>query len=128
MRPYILCVDDERDVTDLLRFLLVRVGYEVRVAASGREALTAVRAQRPDLILLDLMLPDVDGLGLCEILRREPATAAIPIMMLTAWATPDAKAHGLALGACDYLTKPFRPSELVARVRGLLVLSAAAVK
>jgi DNA-binding response OmpR family regulator len=120
MQPNVLCVDDERDVTDLLRFLLTRAGCEVRTAASGHDALAEVSARRPDLMVLDLMLPDLDGFSVCEILRREKKTADIPILMLTAWATPDARAHGLKLGARDYLIKPFRPQELVARVRELL--------
>ncbi len=120
MQPNVLCVDDERDVTDLLRFLLTRAGCEVRTAASGHAALAEVSARRPDVMVLDLMLPDLDGFSVCEILRRETATAGIPILMLTAWATPDARAHGLKLGAWDYLTKPFRPHELVGRVRELL--------
>ncbi len=120
MRPFVLCVDDERDVTDLVRFLLVRAGCEAAAAASGRAALAAVRARRPDLVLLDLMLPDIDGFSLCEILRREPTTARIPLVMLTAWATPDAQAHGLGLGALAYITKPFSPRDLVERLPGWL--------
>jgi DNA-binding response OmpR family regulator len=120
MQPNVLCVDDERDVTDLLRFLLVRAGCEVRTAASGHAALTEVRSRPPDLVVLDLMLPDLDGFSVCEILHRDAATADIPILMLTAWATPDARSHGLKLGARDYITKPFRPHELVGRVRELL--------
>lgn len=122
MQPLILSVDDERDVTDLIQFHLERSGCEVVTAASGREALLAVAKRKPDLILLDLMLPDIDGFGVCEILRRDPATAAIPIIILTAWATTDAQNLGLELGALDYLTKPFSPKELTARVHGLLTL------
>jgi DNA-binding response OmpR family regulator len=126
MQPNVLCVDDERDMTDLLRFLLSRAGCEVRSAASGLAALAEVRARAPDLVVLDLMLPDLDGFSVCEILRREKATAGIPILMLTAWATPDARAHGLNLGARDYITKPFRPNDLVDRVRELLGAKGAA--
>lgn len=122
MRPLILSVDDEKDVTDLVQFNLTRAGYEVVTAATGREALLAVSKRRPDLILLDLMLPDIDGLGICEILRRDTATATIPIVILTAWATPDARNLGLDLGALDYLTKPFSPRELTGRVQRLLGL------
>lgn len=122
MRPLILSVDDEQDVTDLVQFHLTRAGYEVMTAANGREALACVSSRRPDLILLDLMLPDIDGFGVCEILRRESATAAIPIVILTAWATTDARSLGLELGALDYLTKPFSPRELTARVKRLLSL------
>jgi two-component system alkaline phosphatase synthesis response regulator PhoP len=122
MRPLILSVDDEKDVTDLVQFNLTRAGYEVITAATGREALLSVGKRRPDLILLDLMLPDIDGLGVCEILRRDAATAAIPIVILTAWATNDARNIGLELGAIDYLTKPFSPRELTGRVHKLLSL------
>ncbi len=115
-RPYILCVDDERDVTDLLRFLLARAGCDTAAAATGRAALDALRARRPDLVLLDLMLPDLDGLGVCEILRRTPSTADIPVVMLTAWTSDEARAHGRVLGALDHLAKPFSPRELVNRL------------
>jgi two-component system, OmpR family, alkaline phosphatase synthesis response regulator PhoP len=123
----ILCVDDERDVTDLVSFHLLRAGFVVSTAASGREALTHIHAHTPDLIVLDLMLPDIDGFGVCEILRRHPATATIPIVILTAWATNDARHLGLELGALDYLTKPFSPKELVQRVTHLLNLRPADV-
>lgn len=126
MAALILSVDDERDVTELVHFHLTRAGYEVLTAASGREALECIRLHRPDLILLDLMLPDIDGLGVCEILRHNPATATIPVVILTAWATTDARHLGLDVGALDYLTKPFSPKELVARVQRLLNLRPAA--
>lgn len=118
----ILSVDDERDVIDLVRFHFSRAGYEVVTALSGREALETIRCRRPDLVLLDLMLPDIDGFGLCEILRRNAATAAIPIVILSAWATSDARNVGLELGALDYVTKPFSPKDLVDRVNRLLAL------
>ena len=105
-----------------MQFHLTRAGYEVLTAATGREALATVAARRPDLILLDLMLPDIDGFGVCEILRRDSATAAIPIVLLTAWATTDARSLGLELGALDYLTKPFSPRDLTTRVQQLLNL------
>jgi len=126
VRPLILSVDDEQDVTDLVQFHLSRAGCEVMTAANGREALSAVQNRRPDLILLDLMLPDIDGFGVCEILRRESATAAIPIVILTAWATRDARSLGLELGALDYMTKPFSPRELTDRVQRLLNLRGSA--
>ena len=122
MNPLILSVDDEQDVTDLVRFHLTRAGCEVQTAATGREAISSVELRRPDLIVLDLMLPDIDGFGVCEILRRDPETAMIPIIILTAWATNDARNIGLDLGALDYLTKPFSPKELVERVKHLLNL------
>jgi DNA-binding response OmpR family regulator len=120
----ILSIDDERDVTDLVAYHLTRAGCEMRAASSGREGLELVRQQTPDLILLDLMLPDIDGLGVCEILRRQPDTAMIPVVILTAWATPDARHLGLDLGVLDYLTKPFSPGELVRRVSALRALHA----
>ncbi len=107
MKPLVLSVDDEADVTTLVQFHIDKAGYEVVTAATGREALDCLALRRPDLILLDLMLPDIDGFGVCEILRRSVTTATIPIVILTAWATPDAKSLGLELGALDYLTKPF---------------------
>lgn len=122
MRPLILAVDDERDVTDLVAFQLTRAGCTVLTAGNGRQALASVRERRPDLIILDLMLPDIDGFGICEILRRTPATATIPVVLLTAWATADARHLGLELGALDYITKPFSPRDLVERVQRLLAL------
>jgi len=122
VRPLILTVDDEPDVISLVRFHLGKAGFDVVSAASGREALDRVADQRPDLILLDLMLPDIDGFGVCEILRRHPVTKSTPVVILTAWATADAKLMGLELGALDYLTKPFSPRELVKRVVTLLAL------
>jgi DNA-binding response OmpR family regulator len=116
MRHSILSVDDERDVTELLRFHLTKAGYEVLTASSGREAIETIRCRRPDLVLLDLMLPDIVGFGVCEILRCNAATAAIPIIILSAWETADARNVGMELGALDYVTKPFSPRDLVERV------------
>lgn len=116
MPPLILTVDDEQDVSDLIRFHLQQAGYDVLTAASGREALGTIAERRPSLIILDLMLPDIDGFGVCEILRRNPDTATIPIIILTAWATNDSRTLGLDLGALDYLTKPFSPRELTVLV------------
>ena len=118
----VLSVDDEQDITHLVRFHLNQAGYEVWTASCGREALKLIGERRPDLIVLDLMLPDIDGFGLCEILRRDTHTAVIPIIILSAWATSDARNLGLELGALHYLTKPFRPKELVEHVRRLLDL------
>jgi DNA-binding response OmpR family regulator len=116
----ILSVDDEPDITDLARFHLCRAGFEVLTAGSGREAIEIVTTRHPDLVLLDLMLPDIDGFGVCEILRRAPDTATIPIIILSAWSTPEARALGMDYGVLEYLTKPFSPGDLVNRVRRLL--------
>ena len=119
-RAKILAVDDEPELTDLMQYHLVRAGHEVVTAANGWEAINAVRNSRPDIILLDLMLPDLDGFGVCEILRRDPQTATIPIVIVSAWSSPDSRNLGLELGALDYLTKPFSPQELVDRVNRLV--------
>jgi DNA-binding response OmpR family regulator len=118
--PKILVVDDEPDAVELIAFNLKAAGYEVTTAADGDEALRKARTQLPDLIVLDLMLPEVDGLEVCKILRRDTATAAIPIVMLTAKAAEIDRVLGLELGADDYLTKPFSPRELVLRTKNLL--------
>ena len=120
MKPTVLSIDDEPDVLELIRFHLTRAGCEVVTAVSGREALEVIRSRRPDLVLLDLMLPDIDGFALCELLRRQAATATIPIVIVSAWSTDDSRVLGLELGALDFLTKPFSPKELVTRVLGLL--------
>ena len=120
MRPNILVVDDEPDALELIEFNLKAGGFDVATAADGAEALKKARAISPALIVLDLMLPEVDGLEVCKMLRRDPATAAIPIMMLTAKASETDRVVGLELGADDYVTKPFSPRELVLRVRNLL--------
>lgn len=120
MAAQILSVDDEADVTTLVAFHLRRAGHIVRTAGNGLDALAEIERKRPDLLILDLMLPDLDGFGICEILRRKPSTATIPVILLTAWATSDARSVGLELGALDYLTKPFSPRDLVARVDQLL--------
>ncbi len=119
-RAKILAVDDEPELTDLMQYHLVRAGHDVTVAYNGWEAIHAVREQKPDIILLDLMLPDLDGFGVCEILRRDPRTATIPIVIVSAWSSPDSRNLGLELGALDYLTKPFSPQELVERVNRLV--------
>ncbi len=116
----ILAVDDEPELTDLMHYHLVRAGHKVETAANGWEAIHAVRTNRPDIILLDLMLPDLDGFGVCEILRRDAATATISIIIVSAWASTDSRNLGLELGALDYITKPFSPAVLVARVNHLL--------
>lgn len=116
----ILVVDDERDAAELIEFNLKAAGYDVVTAADGAEALKKARMAAPDLILLDLMLPEIDGLQVCKILRRDPASAGIPIIMLTAKAAEIDRVLGLELGADDYVVKPFSPRELVLRVNNLL--------
>jgi len=120
VKPKILVVDDEPDAVELIEFNLRSAGYDVITAADGEEALRKARASIPDLILLDLMLPEVDGLEVCKILRRDPATSALPIVMLTAKAAEVDRILGLELGADDYVTKPFSPRELLLRVKNLL--------
>ena len=120
MKQKVLVVDDEPDAVELVEFNLKEAGLDVAKASNGKEALTKAKLILPDLILLDLMLPEVDGLEVCKILRRDPATASIPIIMLTAKAAEIDRVLGLELGADDYVTKPFSPRELVLRVKGLL--------
>ncbi len=120
MKPKILIVDDEPDALELIQYNLKAAGYDVITAADGEEALKKARASQPALIILDVMLPEVDGLEVCKTLRREPMTAAIPIVMLTAKAAEIDRVLGLELGADDYVTKPFSPRELVLRVKALL--------
>lgn len=116
----ILIIEDERDILDLVRHYLEKEGFRTRTATDGTAGLAAVRQEHPDVIVLDLMLPGLDGLDLCKKLRADPATALTPVIMLTAKAEESDKIVGLELGADDYLTKPFSPKELVARVKALL--------
>jgi two-component system alkaline phosphatase synthesis response regulator PhoP len=113
----ILVVDDEPKITDLLRDYLVRSGFTVWIAGDGRTALAAARDKKPDLIIVDLGLPDMDGLDVTRSIRRE---SAVPVIVLTARDEETDKILGLELGADDYVTKPFSPKELVARVRAVL--------
>ena len=120
MKPKILVVDDEPDALEVLGFTLKEAGYLPIFAKDGGRAITATRDERPALIVLDLMLPEVDGLEVCKILRRDLATSMIPIIMLTAKAAEMDRVIGLELGADDYVTKPFSPRELVLRIKKLL--------
>ncbi len=113
-------VDDEPDLVELVSFNLRAEGYDVVTAANGLEALDLARAVLPDLIVLDLMMPELDGLSVCEILRRLPSTAPIPVIMLTAWKSELTRIIGMDTGAEDYITKPFSPRDLVARVKSAL--------
>ncbi|HSN19000.1 MAG TPA: phosphate regulon transcriptional regulator PhoB [Gammaproteobacteria bacterium] len=116
----ILVVEDERAIREMVVFTLKRAGFSVREAEDANAARHAVADRRPDLVLLDWMLPDLSGLELARSLRREDATRELPIMMLTARAAEDDKVLGLESGADDYLTKPFSSRELVARIQALL--------
>jgi DNA-binding response OmpR family regulator len=116
----ILIVEDDRDIATLIAMYLAKAGFATETLASGREALAAIDARPPDLLILDLMLPHVDGLDVCRAVRASPATAAVPIIMLTARGEESDRVVGLEIGADDYVAKPFSPSELVARVRALL--------
>jgi two-component system phosphate regulon response regulator PhoB len=120
VRPKILVVDDEPEAVELLEFNLKQAGLDVIAAADGAEALRKARSAALSLIVLDLMLPEIDGLEVCKMLRRDPATARIPIIMLTAKAAEIDRILGLELGADDYITKPFSPRELVLRVQKIL--------
>jgi two-component system phosphate regulon response regulator PhoB len=120
MKPKILVVDDEPEAVELVEFNLKQAGFDVVTAEDGAEALKKARAALPSLVVLDLMIPEVDGLEVCKILRRDPATAALPVIMLTAKAAEIDRILGLELGADDYITKPFSPRELVLRIRKLL--------
>ena len=113
----VLVVDDEATLTDTIRYNLRREGYEVHVAGEGNEALRLARASAPDLVVLDLMLPGLDGLEVCRRLRRE---STVPILMLTAKDDEVDKIVGLEVGADDYMTKPFSMRELLARIRAML--------
>lgn len=116
----ILVVEDSGDIAELIRRYLERAGHEVEVLTSGADVLPRVGRVRPDMIVLDLMLPGMDGLLVCQALRHDRATAAIPLIMLTARGEEADRVRGLELGADDYVTKPFSPKELVARVAALL--------
>ncbi|MER0243210.1 response regulator transcription factor [Streptomyces sp. HSW2009] len=120
MSARILVAEDDEKQSRLIRVYLEREGNAVQVVADGRAALEKARSNRPDLIVLDVMLPYVDGLDVCRILRTEPGTEDVPILLLTARATEEDLLLGLDLGADDYLTKPYSPRELAARVRALL--------
>jgi phosphate regulon transcriptional regulator PhoB len=120
MAPRVLIVEDEPDIRDLLVFHLEREGYQVAKSKSGAEALRLAHGAPPDLVLLDLMLPEMDGLEVCRRLRGDPVTQAIPIVMLTARGDEVDRVLGLEMGADDYVVKPFSPRELVARIRAVL--------
>ena len=109
-------VEDDLDLIELLGFNLKKAGFSVGTANDGIEALKKARTLAPDLILLDWMLPELDGLAVCEILRRDPVTASIPIIFLTAVSSQLARFSGLGAGANEYITKPFSPKNLLERI------------
>jgi two-component system phosphate regulon response regulator PhoB len=120
MNPLILVVEDEAALVTLLRYNLEREGFRVAAAADGEEALLLAREEKPDLVLLDWMLPLLSGIEVCRQLRRMTETRSVPIIMLTARGEEGDKLRGLDSGADDYITKPFSPSELVARIRAVM--------
>lgn len=120
MRKKILVVDDDAELVELVSFNLEQAGYAIGTASNGVEALKKARSLEPDLIVLDVMMPELDGFAVCEILRRDAATASIPIMMLTALSSELGRMAGLGSGASDFLTKPFSPRLLIARIEDLL--------
>jgi phosphate regulon transcriptional regulator PhoB len=120
MSSRVLIVEDEPDIRELVVHHLKREGYLVSAASSGEEALRQVQAVPPDLVLLDLMMPAMDGLEVCRRLRQDPATASLPVVMLTAKGDEVDRVLGLEIGADDYIVKPFSPKELLARVRAVL--------
>jgi len=120
MKEKILIVEDEKDIIKMLEYNLKKEGFRVTNARDGEDALDLALRQYPDLILLDLMLPGIDGLEVCKALKKEAKTASIPIIMLTAKSQESDKVVGLELGADDYITKPFSPRELIARIKAVL--------
>jgi two-component system phosphate regulon response regulator PhoB len=116
----ILIVEDEEDVVELIRYNLEKNGYRVETAATGPIALSMAESIKPDLILLDLMLPGFDGLEVCRNLKKDPKTSAIPVIMVTAKGTEADIVTGLEMGAADYVAKPFSPRVLLARIRAVL--------
>ncbi|HTH15077.1 MAG TPA: phosphate regulon transcriptional regulator PhoB [Magnetospirillum sp.] len=120
MKPLILIVEDEAAIATMLRYNLEKEGYRVCEAGDGEEALAVVSERKPDLIVLDWMLPSLSGIEVCRQLRRKPATRELPIIMLTARGEEGDKIRGLNTGADDYMTKPFSVPELMARIRAML--------
>ena len=116
----ILVAEDDRDIADLIAHYFSRAGWRAHITASGDEALASARRSPADLVILDIMLPGLSGLEVCRALRADKSTASIPIIMLTARAEESDRIIGLEIGADDYISKPFSPNELVARVRALM--------
>ena len=123
VKETILIIEDEPDIVELLEYNLAREGYRVLSARDGEGGLEQARSRAPDLVLLDLMLPGMDGLEVCRELRSGRGTSSLPVIMLTAKSEESDVVIGLGVGADDYIAKPFSPRELVARVRAVLRLS-----
>ena len=124
MKATVLVVDDDQDIRELVSWKLQAAGFEVIGEADGEAGLAAALALRPDLVLLDWMMPRLSGLEVCRALRDEPATSGVPVIMLTAKAQEGDVQRGFAAGADDYIVKPFSPRELVSRVDAVLARSA----
>ena len=120
MKELILIVEDEKDIVKMLEYNLKKDGFKTISARNGEDAIDSARRERPDLIILDLMLPGIDGLEVCRTIKGDSKTASIPIIMLTAKSQESDKIVGLELGADDYMTKPFSPRELIARIKAVL--------
>jgi len=120
VKETILIVEDEKDIVKMLDYNLKKEGFKILTAHDGEDALDEASTKHPDLILLDLMLPGIDGLEVCKELKSERKTASIPVIMLTAKSQESDKVVGLELGADDYVTKPFSPRELIARIKAIL--------
>lgn len=119
-RETLFLIEDEKNIAELIRFNLEKEGFQVLSTSRGIEGLEQVQKSKPDLLILDLMLPEIDGLEICKTLKQNPRTYSIPIIMLTAKSQEADRVVGLELGADDYVTKPFSPRELVARVKAVL--------
>lgn len=118
--PRVVTIEDEPDIQTIIEYNLTREGFDVQCANNGEQGVTLVQRERPDLVLLDLLLPGLDGLEVCRRLKLEPATREIPIIMVTAKGDESDVVIGLGMGADDYLSKPFSPKELIARIRAVL--------
>jgi DNA-binding response OmpR family regulator len=121
----ILVVDDERDVVELITFNLRKRGYDVIAASNGLEGLVQARRHLPDLIVLDVMMDGMDGLSVCEVLRSQPSTRSIPVILLTAAVGEIARLNGIAAGADEFMTKPFSPARLAQKIEEILRTEAA---
>jgi CheY-like chemotaxis protein len=121
--PLIVVVDDDADVRDLIEFRLTRAGYRVAAGANGEEALRLIQRNRPDLAVLDIMMPKLDGYEVTRTIRRNPALASLPVLLLTASVREGAATKGFEAGANEHMRKPFSPQELLVRVRSLLALA-----